>query len=805
MANQTDVVNPLYDLMKAKYGITKQGTLKLTDKDDLKTMFRKIANYIYKNGDWSEQDYTNAYKTYLETLFGLEKVPINIVDFAKDDKQDYFAGHHLPELATMDVYAFIKRYVDDNGTSKTFGFNREDAMALLIDPKNKSWANQGKSYRFRNDLAKEWVYSNQNYALGYGKLIDDLSKEWQEHGQAKYPDISLGAIKEYLSSRVKNVHVREHPNSELAKITTPEFLKYTEPIEAEDNRERPFESQRRKIKGDAPDKFKQVVGEIPFLSRRSFERDRLAAVGAEFCTNYIKDTYNIIQQQKYERDLAKLSHARAFEQKKNINKATRKVMEQSPLNNNFRALELDNEVDLKLFAQFEPEIKRLADALPTVKGAEQPALRLRKIHNHGSGGGYAIGLYFPAYSTIVTDFRDGGIRSFAHEYGHHLDYQLGQSHYFKLLNGHESAIKMPLSLSANFRPILEEYRQNLKKMNLDDKAAGYYTIPTEVFARGHEVWLSDHLKVRSNALENAKQLDATTGEPQYRAFTPELRQKLFAYYDQLPGFEQAKERLQGRDFSAVPEKQLVPPSPAPKLSGMNLEDDHRNLAGFAKQTLEKWTETPERLEQLISGTGYQLTQPSANRVMAFDKLQTKALPEIVTESQLRQLKINPRPYRDLSMPVFEKVMGDEWLAVHGYSLAELQKADLNQEKVAALTPKVQKVPSKAALEPMLKNTLAEGSPAPMKPFLVKIETRMLEDALIKRSPLEQSQVEPFKFTATEREQLSKMNPNVLKSLYKHAAHDAKLRFDEIQRELSKAPELGRQQQVRKPKSKHHVR
>ena len=63
--------NPLNSLMKKKYGLTTHSNLTITDKDTLYTSFRKVARYIDKNGDWSEQDYINSAKSLLEDIYSL--------------------------------------------------------------------------------------------------------------------------------------------------------------------------------------------------------------------------------------------------------------------------------------------------------------------------------------------------------------------------------------------------------------------------------------------------------------------------------------------------------------------------------------------------------------------------------------------------------------------------------------------------------------------------------------------------------------------------------------------------------------
>lgn len=62
----SEVQNPLTTLMKKKFGITRQSSLTITENDTPFTTFRKVANYIYKNGDWSENDITESIKNYLE-------------------------------------------------------------------------------------------------------------------------------------------------------------------------------------------------------------------------------------------------------------------------------------------------------------------------------------------------------------------------------------------------------------------------------------------------------------------------------------------------------------------------------------------------------------------------------------------------------------------------------------------------------------------------------------------------------------------------------------------------------------------
>ncbi len=72
-----EVENPLTTLLKKRYGITRRSSLTITDKDTPFSTFRKVAAYIYRNGDWSENDQTQAIKDYLE-LSGMEHKVLSV-------------------------------------------------------------------------------------------------------------------------------------------------------------------------------------------------------------------------------------------------------------------------------------------------------------------------------------------------------------------------------------------------------------------------------------------------------------------------------------------------------------------------------------------------------------------------------------------------------------------------------------------------------------------------------------------------------------------------------------------------------
>ena len=194
--------------------------------------------------------------------------------------------------------------------------------------------------------------------------------------------------------------------------------------------------------------------------------------------------------------------ARAFEPKKNVNERTQKAMTESPLNVFFKEVEFDNEVDLNKVKKFEQEAMLFLHMYG--KGDNKPTLRLRKLGKHSSANKIVKGLYYPANNNLIVDYRKGRVDSFVHEYGHYLDHTLSDK---------------DLSLSSEFADILTEYRSRLKTSN------DYYRIPTEVFARAYQFWISE-----KNINSDINDFDANRKE--FEPFV-EMKEKVNAYFDKI--------------------------------------------------------------------------------------------------------------------------------------------------------------------------------------------------------------------------------------------------------------------------------
>lgn len=62
--------NQLTSLLKKKYGTTTSSPLVFTEKDTLYTAFRKLADNIYKNGTWTQEDELRAVDTFIRNRDG---------------------------------------------------------------------------------------------------------------------------------------------------------------------------------------------------------------------------------------------------------------------------------------------------------------------------------------------------------------------------------------------------------------------------------------------------------------------------------------------------------------------------------------------------------------------------------------------------------------------------------------------------------------------------------------------------------------------------------------------------------------
>lgn len=735
-----EVQNPLTSLMKRRYGITRQSSLTITDKDNLFSEFRKVANYIYRNGDWTESDRSDAIKSYLQNSGRMAKV-----DSVKRALPNSFPGSH------GDVFEVIGEEYEGKPTTRYFD----------LDTDNKSWSRQGTRWRIRGSDTIYWT-GNMNYTIGYGKLLDNVLKNFYKDNIKLASNLSVDEFKYYLRDLTR--YKGDTPGKSLiGSLSHDEFMEATET----DSSYPHARKLSTKFLASHPAFEKRFGSGEHYLYEDYHKKQRTEFLAADYLERYLNQTFNIIRQQRYENDINRQTHAKSWETKKNINKATKAIMEKTQLHKWFETVELDNDVDLKQFATFETEMKRLMDKLP--RGTETPTLRLRKLGNH-----HAAGLYVSPLDTLVVDFRkpsevysevdeksneQGGFSSFIHEYGHYLDYTLTKG--------------IPLSLRSDFYNIQNTYMKNLRELNskrnkkLSSKEVAYYSVPSEIFARAFEIYAAES-GLRGNLSNN------DFNKIDYQAFNDVLRDKIDGYFNNFSEFREMRQKI-NIDTSIDYNKQRIQPDE--RQNAVELKD-FKKLSEFSKDILHKWTSTPERLEALISATGKMLSQDNPTRIIAFDKWQSKC-PRLVSQHSLNKAGINMKKYSEVSYIQGFTRENNQWKSERLYNLRELQDATWSNMRDYVRISKI--VPSqkenlyftdRTAANQVISQVIPDKEGAEKTEKLaLKISRHILIDA---SSHLDGQHLnKPFKFTDSERKLVADL-PDILKSqLYLTAANLAR--------------------------------
>lgn len=228
----------------------------------------------------------------------------------------------------------------------------------------------------------------------------------------------------------------------------------------------------------------------------------------EVILDIFQDDVSIKSMKDYEKNQSG-EYAKAFQTKKNINKAMLEKMETTSfLNNGFSYVEIDNSTDLDKFEQVESEWNEVYSKLPKVSKTKTD-LRFRKLGKHR-----ASGIYFPTQNCISIDPK--GVSSMIHEYGHFIDYEL---------------FDKVLSLTPEFRDIIRNYSLEVDKLPKESfvaKKRGYYTTPTEILARAFEIYMSK--RISTSFLKNDGEYET---RDDYTCFNSETLEMVENFFNRL--------------------------------------------------------------------------------------------------------------------------------------------------------------------------------------------------------------------------------------------------------------------------------
>ena len=185
----------------------------------------------------------------------------------------------------------------------------------------------------------------------------------------------------------------------------------------------------------------------------------------------------------------------------------------------FRKVEIDTQkydgevFNHEEFSKVEQDFLAVLDKLPQAK--TQPELKFRRLGKHK-----AWGIYSPALNILAVDVRH--TESFIHEYGHYLDFKHGDEVYSEM---------------STFFPIIKAYEEKLTELAEDSKYAqkltakrmSYYLIPTEVFARAFELWVSGTIVSDATIIYSTETYNS---QPEYIAFS-HIKELVFSFFNAI--------------------------------------------------------------------------------------------------------------------------------------------------------------------------------------------------------------------------------------------------------------------------------
>lgn len=203
----------------------------------------------------------------------------------------------------------------------------------------------------------------------------------------------------------------------------------------------------------------------------------------DLMADYIKSIKSMEYEIERER-VAKSDYAASYQDKKSTNKKYIDAAETSMLKRYFKKIEIDTDVDLKLFSEYEKQIAYFYELFGM--SIDDLELRLRKLGKHK-----AAGLFFPHANCLCVDIKNPS--SFVHEFFHAIDYNKGidfaKCHNFTGFKHIYRLYTDNLDNSVKRLDKKDQLRNRLfgsSKYNID-----YYKDPYEVFARCGEMYFHE--------------------------------------------------------------------------------------------------------------------------------------------------------------------------------------------------------------------------------------------------------------------------------------------------------------------------
>lgn len=233
---------------------------------------------------------------------------------------------------------------------------------------------------------------------------------------------------------------------------------------------------------------------------------------------YEDNKFNLMD--KYNKDNAS-DYAKSYQTKKNIPDKILNIMNHNVFLKDFKYVEADELTDIAKFKEIEKEYLTLRKVMNIEELAKnEPTLRFRRL-----GKLRCRGAYYSDVNCICIDIKSPS--SFMHEFGHLIDFTSGG--------------EFPLSLTEDFTKIGVKYSQafmrDLNKLDSENpvksylqRKVGYFTTPTEMFARSFEIYLFKKGYSSSFTKESEEDLTLDQGYPE---LADDVVDNIINYFDKI--------------------------------------------------------------------------------------------------------------------------------------------------------------------------------------------------------------------------------------------------------------------------------
>jgi len=452
------------------------------------------------------------------------------------------------------------------------------------------------------DIVQVTIKSGEDERIGYSVLNGDIEKKrhrgsWcfkrdeDKHGSFFLIDIPTLIAETIVAQSVASFYEKQRPDviKELfVEYYLEKYSSFSLPVPKSEAFKHEFKAIARKkgatlvvtSESSSVEGYRHIFMKKPILKIGSIwgiDNDQyLLVMIREFLT---QSRYAINQAARIYDERG--DSARAYETKQHINPSQLKRMNDNAFLDVFNFVELDNDVDLKLFSDAEENFVELQKLVTLPSGGE---FRVKKLGRHRVNGAF-----YPTINNLLLSLKEPS--AFMHEAFHAMDNQLGKKRgdmwYSEGLEFRTiiTAYKERVEKAVNKLPESNEFRKQWNGKSKFSKS--YYFDPCEIFARSGEVWMTT-LDLPENSLFRTKEeLFDKEHEGAIFPFDEEYLALIKPFFEDV--FRQVKEIEDAKPKRKKREKKKEEEKPKPKTKSKPKAKTETKTKTTAEQKKRKTT------------------------------------------------------------------------------------------------------------------------------------------------------------------------------------------------------------------------